>query len=134
MMQFLLDNIVLVLIIVIAAGALVFPYFAKRGAGPEVSVKDVVQLINRQNAMMIDVRKPEEYRRGHIAQAVNIPADVIQGRLADLPKDRPIILVDTSGAGSRAVARLLRGVGFKQTSILEGGLFAWTREKMPLES
>ncbi len=134
MMQFFLDNIVLVLIIVVSAGALVFPYFAKRGAGPEISVKEAVLLINKQNALMIDVRKPEEYRRGHIAQAVNIPADVIQGRIGDLPKDRPIILVDASGAGSRAVARLLRGVGLQQTSILDGGLFAWAKEKMPLES
>ena len=80
------------------------------------------------------MRANKDFRKGHIARAVNMPADEIQGRLAELSKERPIVLVDQTGVLSRTVSRLLRGVGFKEVYVLESGLLGWQRDKMPLSS
>lgn len=132
MMQFLLDNIALLLIIVIAAVGLAMPYITARRFGPQVDSKTAVQLINKQNALVIDVRAAKDFAKGRIARSVNMPADQIQSRLSELPKDRPIIVVDQTGVLSKGAARLLRGVGFQQVFVLESGLLGWQRDKMPL--
>lgn len=133
MSQFLTDNILLILIIVISAGGLLMPYVNRRRYGPEVTPAEATRLINHENAQVVDVRKPAEFRKGHIANSINMPADVIQNRLGELKKDRPVILVDASGQTSRLPARLLRGVGFEKVFVMENGLLAWQKESMPLE-
>lgn len=133
-MQFLANNIALLLITIIAAAGLLMPYITARRFGPQVDSQTAVQLINKQNALVVDVRANKDFRKGHIARAVNMPADEIQGRLAELSKERPIVLVDQTGVLSRTVSRLLRGVGFKEVYVLESGLLGWQRDKMPLSS
>lgn len=132
MMQFLLDNIALLLIIVIAVVGLAMPYISARRFGPQLDSATAVQFINKQNALVLDVRAPKDFAKGHIARAVNMPADQIQNRLGEISKDRPIIVVDQTGVLSKGVARLLRGVGFPQVFVLESGLLGWQRDKMPL--
>ena len=91
-----------------------------------------MQLINKQNALVIDVRPVKDFAKGHIARSINMPADEIQRRLNELSKSRPIIVVDQTGVLSKGAARLLRGVGFEQVFVLETGLLGWQRDKMPL--
>lgn len=131
-MQFLISNILWFIIMIAAAIALLWPYITKRRFGPQVSINDAVELINKQNALVIDVRKSVDFKSGHIARAVNCPADVIQGRLNEFTKDRPIVLVDETGSSARTVSVLMRGVGFQKVSVLDGGLQAWKSEKLPL--
>ena len=133
MTQFLLDNIVLLLVIFIAAAGLLLPVLNSRRYGPEVPAQAAVRLINQKQAQLIDVRKPADFRRGHISGALNLPADSIQNRLDCLDRNRPIVLVDNMGASSRTCARLLRGVGFNDVYVLEGGIVSWTKENLPLE-
>lgn len=133
MMQFLIDNILLILIIVVSAFALFWPSFNSRRYGPEVTPQQATELINRKNAQIVDVRKAADYAKGHIARAKNMPASQIQNMLGELDKKRPVLLVDRTGAGSRPVAKLLRGVGFDQVYILENGLLGWRKAEMPLD-
>ena len=100
---------------------------------PEVSPAQATELINRQGAQIVDVRKAADFAKGHIANSRNIPADQIQNEFGKLKRERPVILVDQTGAGSRPVARLLRGVGFQRVTILERGIVGWLQAKMPLE-
>lgn len=132
MLEFLSQNILLLVIIVIAAGGLLLPAITARRFGPQLNAAAAVTLINKQKAFIVDVRPSKDFKTGSIAGAVNMPADQIQGRLNELPKDRPILLVDQTGSSSRMVAKLLRGVGMSQTYILDGGLLGWQNEKMPL--
>lgn len=96
-MQFLLDNIVLIIIAVIAVVGLAMPYISARRFGPQVDAQTAVQLINKQNALVIDVRPVKDFAKGHIARSINMPADEIQRRLNELSKSRPIIVVDQTG-------------------------------------
>ena len=134
MSQFIVQNALLIIIAVIAAVSLAMPLINTRRFGPMVSSEQAVSLINKQNALVVDVRARKDFKRVRIANSVNIPANEIQNRLGELSKDRTIIVVDNSGNMSAAASKLLRGVGFTKVYVLDSGLVGWMRDKLPLES
>lgn len=134
MSQFIVQNALLIIIAVIAAVSLAMPLINTRRFGPMVSSEQAVSLINKQNALVVDVRAQKDFKRVRIANSVNIPANEIQSRLGELSKDRTIIVVDNSGNMSAAASKLLRGVGFTKVYVLDSGLVGWMRDKLPLES
>ena len=134
MSQFIVQNALLIIIAVIAAVSLAMPLINSRRFGPMVSSEQAVSLINKQNALVVDVRAQKDFKRVRIANSVNIPANEIQNRLGELSKDRTIIVVDNSGNMSAAASKLLRGVGFTKVYVLDSGLVGWMRDKLPLES
>ena len=134
MSQFIVQNALLIIIAVIAAVSLAIPLINTRRFGPMVSSEQAVSLINKQNALVVDVRAQKDFKRVRIANSVNIPANEIQNRLGELSKDRTIIVVDNSGNMSAAASKLLRGVGFTKVYVLDSGLVGWMRDKLPLES
>lgn len=134
MSQFIVQNALLIIIAVIAAVSLAMPLINTRRFGPMVSSEQAVSLINKQNALVVDVRAQKDFKRVRIANSVNIPANEIQNRLGELSKDRTIIVVDNSGNMSEAASKLLRGVGFTKVYVLDSGLVGWMRDKLPLES
>ena len=134
MSQFIVQNALLIIIAVIAAVSLAMPLINTRRFGPMVSSEQAVSLINKQNALVVDVRAQKDFKRVRIANSVNIPANEIQNRLGERSKDRTIIVVDNSGNMSAAASKLLRGVGFTKVYVLDSGLVGWMRDKLPLES
>lgn len=134
MSQFIVQNALLIIIAVIAAVSLAMPLINTRRFGPMVSSEQAVSLLNKQNALVVDVRAQKDFKRVRIANSVNIPANEIQNRLGELSKDRTIIVVDNSGNMSAAASKLLRGVGFTKVYVLDSGLVGWMRDKLPLES
>ena len=134
MSQFIVQNALLIIIAVIAAVSLAMPLINTRRFGPMVSSEQAVSLINKQNALVVDVRAQKDFKGVRIANSVNIPANEIQNRLGELSKDRTIIVVDNSGNMSAAASKLLRGVGFTKVYVLDSGLVGWMRDKLPLES
>ena len=134
MSQFIVQHALLIIIAVIAAVSLAMPLINTRRFGPMVSSEQAVSLINKQNALVVDVRAQKDFKRVRIANSVNIPANEIQNRLGELSKDRTIIVVDNSGNMSAAASKLLRGVGFTKVYVLDSGLVGWMRDKLPLES
>ena len=134
MSQFIVQNALLIIIAVIAAVSLAMPLINTRRFGPMVSSEQAVSLINKQNALVVDVRAQKDFKRVRIANSVNIPANEIQNRLGELSKDRTIIVVDNSGNMSAAASKLLRGVGFTKVYVLDSGLVGWMRDKLPHES
>lgn len=104
-------------------------------AGREVGVVDAVQLINRKDALVIDVRDTGEYEAGHIAGARHVPEKQLAERIKELEKfkDRALIVVCRSGTRSGAAVQILRGNGFNEAVNLSGGIGAWQQAGMPLE-
>ena len=108
------------------------------GAGAnQVSAVQLPQLINQENAVVEDVCQPEEFGKGHIPAAINIPVDQIKEQLGQLEKfrkkDRPIVLSCRSGQRASRAAAVLRKNEFKRVYTLSGGLAAWEKENLPLE-
>lgn len=121
----------------VATGAmLLWPLLVKPfRAGREVSVFEAVQLINRQDAVVIDVRDTGEYEAGHLASAKHVVEKQLTERLQDLEKfkGRPMIVVCQSGMRSSTAVQVLRRSGFDQAVNMRGGIGAWQQAGMPLE-
>ena len=84
--------------------------------------------------MIVDLRDSDEFRAGHIAGSINIPASQALERIAELEKykDKPIILTCDMGAKASHLGRQLRGKGFVELYRIQGGLNAWRGASLPV--
>ena len=101
-----------------------------RRIGPAV----LVGLMNRDNALVVDLRTPVEFEKGHIAGAKNVQLsqfDPENKQLAPV-KSLPVVLVCQSGQTAQTASARLRKAGFTQVSVLDGGVQAWRGADMPL--
>lgn len=133
-MQFLLENIFLIAIAAITGGMLLWPLARNRASGPALTTLQVTQLINSKNATIVDIRAPEEFAKGSLPNARNLPADKVQDRVRELKKDKPVIVVCANGQAAGKVAALLRSSGFTEVFILGGGLAAWREAGLPIRT
>lgn len=102
--------------------------------GQSVSVQQLVDLVNRENALVLDVRDKKEYEAGHIVDAINIPYSALESRLSELKnyKERRLIIVCKMGQHSGTAGTLLRKNGFEQVSRLTGGVAEWRNQNLPV--
>jgi rhodanese-related sulfurtransferase len=92
------------------------------------------EMINHKDATVIDVRPAADFAKGHIINAINVPANGFKnqaGALAKL-KGRPIIINCRSGAQSAVACGQLRKQGFEEVYNLKGGIMAWQAANLPL--
>lgn len=132
--EFLTENILLIGLAMGSGLMLLWPML-KRGAGVlETSPSEAVLLINRANAVVLDVREDAEFAAGHIADAKHIPAAQLEQRLGELSKfkDRPVLVNCQSGVRSAKACDVLRKHEFHKVYNLQGGLNAWIQAKLPV--
>jgi rhodanese-related sulfurtransferase len=105
-----------------------------RRGGVGVSSTELTTLINREDAVVLDVRDAKEFRSGHITGAVNIPFSSIESRIGELNphKGKPVVIVCKMGQHSGTVGKTLRGEGFENVRRLTGGVGAWVADGLPL--
>ncbi len=103
------------------------------GGVKNVGPNDAIRMLNHENAVMIDMRKLEDYQAGHIVNAVHLPGsdDSGMGKLEKFRK-RPLIVCCRSGQTSNAICSKLRKQGFEPVYNLKGGLLAWQNANLPL--
>jgi len=121
---------------VITGGMLIWPLFSRlSGQSNEIGTVETVQLINRRDALVIDVRESSEYASGHIANSRHIPLAQLADHLKSLEKfkTRPIIVNCRSGSRAAGAVGILRKNGFNEVFTLRGGILAWAQASMPLE-
>ena len=121
---------------VVSGGMLIWPLLGRLARpGNEVGPLEAVQLINRRDAVVIDVREDAEYATGHIANARHIPLGQLAGQLKALEKfkARPIIVNCRSGPRAASAVGVLNKNGFNEVFTLRGGISAWQQAGMPLE-
>ncbi|CAK0762558.1 phage shock protein E [Gammaproteobacteria bacterium] len=99
-----------------------------------VAPMEAVALISHQEVILLDVREENEFKDGHILNALHIPAGQLMARIKELEKyrNRPIITVCRSGNRSGRISALLHNQGFTTVYNLEGGLLAWQNAHLPL--
>ncbi len=98
-----------------------------------VSPGEAVQLINR-GALIIDVRKTDDFARGHIVNARNVKLGEIEAseKAVKKPKNKALVTVCENGADSAKAAAALRKAGFENVVSLRTGLAGWRAENLPL--
>ncbi len=119
--------------VALASGvALVVPTLGK---GSGLSPQDMVQLMNREKAVVIDVCEPDEFARGHVVGAKNLPLGELEAKLSQVAKNKsnPVVMVCQVGARSARAAATAKKLGYENVQSLAGGLKAWQAANMPIE-
>ena len=83
-------------------------------------------------ALLVDIREPEEHATGVAPGARLLPMQQLSARLAELPKDRPVLLICNTQNRSRATYDALRQRGYTNLQYVVGGMSEWTRRSWPL--
>ena len=131
-MKFLLDNWMLIAVALASGVALIVPVLGK---GSGLSPQDMVQLMNREKAVVIDVCSAEEFAQGHVIGAKNLPLGELDAKLAQVVKNKatPVVMVCQVGARSARAAATAQKLGYENVQSLAGGLKAWQAANMPVE-
>ncbi len=130
-MDFVLQNIFLIVIAFVSGAMLLWPLVTRQLAGATVGTLQATRLIN-DGAVILDVREPAEYAAGHLANSRNIPTAEIDKRAAELPAGKAVVVVCASGSRSARAASALRKAGRADVFCLDGGLSAWQQAGLPV--
>lgn len=101
-----------------------------------INSQQVTIMINREDAKVIDVRSKEDFKKGHIVNAINLPmADIKNNNISTLEKykSNPIILVCSAGITSAQAGQFLVKQGFENLFSLKGGMGDWQTANMPVQ-
>ncbi|UVK77407.1 MAG: putative sulfurtransferase YibN [Sodalis sp. Fle] len=133
-MQFINNHSILILVWLVLLAIIIFISIQNQFFSiGEVSRGEAILLINKEDAVIVDLRSRDDYRKGHIANSVNmLPTDIKNGNLDALDKAKPVIVVFTSGTISRESAKKLNKAGFERVYVLKEGIFGWSEENLPL--
>lgn len=134
-MDFVQNNIFLILIAFVSGAMLIWPLVRRGTGGPWVTTLEATQLMNRNDAIVIDVRDAAEYARGHILGARNVPLAELERRAGELDKHKSKPLIVHCGNGNRAgdAIAVLRKHGFGSVHNLAGGFAAWQQAGLPVQ-
>lgn len=106
---------------------------ARRG-GRSITAQELVNLVNRDKAVVVDVRDRKEFASGHIVDAINIPFATLEKRMSELDgyRERPIVVTCKIGQHAGTAGALLRKNGFDNVMRLSGGIAEWRNQSLPV--
>jgi rhodanese-related sulfurtransferase len=112
---------------------MIVEYLRTKRGGMRVDPKAAVLLINKKNAVIIDIRAKESFQGGHIVDAVNSPLSEWKesAKKLDKYKNKPVIIVCGNGTESQKAAANLSKQGYTAVA-LSGGMRAWSGAELPL--
>ncbi len=130
--EFVVSHYILVSIFVVLLLALLA--LETRRGGAKISAQGAVGLINRDAAVVVDIRDRKEFNEGRITGSVNIPLSALKSRSNELSrhKDKQLIVVDKMGQHSAMAVKQLNADGFKDVVRLSGGVADWRASNLPL--
>ena len=99
-----------------------------------VTPNEATLLVNREDAVILDIRDKNDFKAGHIAGARNVPQSSLDDRMAELDKfkSKPIVVVCKHGQSSGAVQAKLKKAGFERALKLKGGMAQWQADSLPI--
>jgi rhodanese-related sulfurtransferase len=129
--KFLIDNWMLMAVALTSGLALLWPVVTQ---GNGLSMAQAVMLMNRDKAVVVDVSEPDEFARGYVLGAKNVPLAQLQAQLPQVAKNKsaPLILVCQSGARSGRATAVARKLGYENVQNLNGGMKAWQAASLPV--
>ena len=133
--EFVRNNILLFVVALVSGGMLLWPFVRRTTGGPWVNTTQATHLINREDALVVDVREANEFAAGHVLGAKNLPLARLDASGADLAKkkERPVIVYCDGGERSAKALATLKKLGFTRVANLSGGLGAWQQAGLPAE-
>jgi rhodanese-related sulfurtransferase len=131
-MDFVQQNMMWVIAAAVSGAMLINSFI--RGGGKGISIPEATLLINREDALVLDVRETSEWSTGHIPNARHVALGQLSKHLSELEKfkDKPVIVCCASGNRSSNACGTLQRAGFARVFNLSGGIGAWTGAGLPV--
>lgn len=105
------------------------------GGIPTVTVQEALERLgSEQPALLVDVREQDEFLELRAVSAILMPLSQFGSQFAELPKDRPLLMVCHSGGRSGRATAFLLQQGYSDVCNVEGGMLAWKRAEQPMRS
>lgn len=119
--------------VVAALLVIVFEIRARQDSFAAISPQDLIRFMN-QGALVLDLRRPEDYESGHIGNARQMnSADILKaGETLRKHREKNVVVYCNTGTVGASAARSLVGQGFTKVFNLRGGITAWRAENLPL--
>ena len=109
------------------------PMLAEAATARNVSPEEAYSMVVKQDSLyLLDVRTPGEFRQARLDGANLIPIDQLLNRLAEVPKDRPILVYCAVGSRSAQVVNYLARQGYPEVYNLYGGIYSWAQKGYPI--
>lgn len=131
-LEFTVNHPALVGALVALACALAFTEMRKGGRA--IGSHGLTQLVNKDSAIVVDVREKADFNKGHIVGSLHIPYSKLQEKIGELSsyKDKPVIVVDAAGQHGSTATKILKDAGLTQVMKLKGGISTWQADSLPL--
>ena len=124
-----MKKVVLVVLVLMAAVA-THVWAAEK----DISARDAKVLIDtNKNIYLLDVRTPQEYSQARLAGSILIPINEFEGRIREVPKNKPIVVYCAVGSRSKPVANFLTKQGYKDVYNMTDGIVGWYRNGFPIQ-
>lgn len=122
-----------ILIAALAAAVGMLIAHESRKAGPALSPQQAINLVNGEGGVFVDLRDAAAFKKGHIVDALHIPAAKVGARKAELDtfREKPVVLVCNMGQQAGAAAKELRAAGYDRVYKMSGGMMEWSNLQLP---
>ena len=112
---------------------ILLPVYANAAVARNLSSQEAYAMVGqRGDLFLLDVRTPGEYQQARLDGARLIPIDQFVKRLAEVPKDRPVLVYCAVGSRSAQVVNYLARKGYPEIYNLYGGIYAWAQKGLPV--
>jgi hydroxyacylglutathione hydrolase len=101
---------------------------------PQIDTTDLASSLSHHGVTLLDVRSEGEWEAGRIDGAMHVTLGYLADRIDEIPREKPIVVQCQSGSRSAIGASLLRSRGFDRVVNLTGGLSAWSRAGLPVNT
>lgn len=129
---FISQNFIAVMLLMLSIMALII--YESRKGGAKLSPSEATRKINKEQALLIDLRPSQEFSSGHIVGSINVKEDKIGQYLITNKhsKEKPVILICRTGMNSKKLSLMLIKEGYLDVNVIGGGMMTWEGNGMPL--
>ena len=129
---FISQNFIAVTLLLLSLIALIV-YEGRKG-GKKLSPGEATRKINKENALVVDLKSSQEFSSGHIAGSINVQEDKLEQHLITKrhSKETPVVLVCKTGVASKKSGISLMKAGYLDINVVSGGMMTWEGNGMPL--
>ena len=129
---FISQNFIAVTLLLLSLIALIV-YEGRKG-GKKLSPGEATRKINKENALVVDLRSSQEFSSGHIAGSINVQEDKLEQHLITKrhSKETPVVLVCKTGVASKKSGISLMKAGYLDINVVSGGMMTWEGNGMHL--
>lgn len=135
-LEFVKQNIILFAALAVIIGLILMDPIRKRLSGiTDLTSSQLPRLMSDDDVVIVDVSEESEFKKGHIVDAINIPAKSLGDRMDSIKKhqSKTVVVVCPTGNRSSRVASDLRKAGFAKVYSMKEGMAGWLRDNMPVE-